>query len=152
MALNKWDERFLSIAKLAATWSKDPNAQVGAVIVDTQGQVASVGFNGFPKLVDDSIERYHDQEQKLEMIVHAEVNAVLGAGTRAREGTAYVFGRPVCSRCAGTLVQAGIQRVVAGQPSPNGEGRWDVSGRLAVQMMGEAKVSFVPHQEPNPAD
>ena len=34
MAWDKWDDRFLEVAKLAAEWSKDPNAKVGAVIVE----------------------------------------------------------------------------------------------------------------------
>jgi dCMP deaminase len=102
VAVEKWDRRFLAIAELAASWSKDPKAKVGAVIVDTQGQVAAVGYNGFPKIVEDSAERYSDTDVKLEMVVHAEENAILGAGVRARGGAAYVFGKPVCARCAGT--------------------------------------------------
>jgi deoxycytidylate deaminase len=30
--LDKWDSRFLSLAKYISTWSKDPSTQVGAVI------------------------------------------------------------------------------------------------------------------------
>ncbi len=130
MALEKWDERFLSVATLAAEWSKDPNAKVGAVVVDTQGQVASVGYNGFPKLVEDSIERLKDGPTKLELIVHAEVNAILGAGVRARGGTMFVFGKPVCARCAGSIIQAGIARVVAAKPQFGTESKWDKSGQL----------------------
>ena len=144
MALEKWDQRFLDIAELASAWSKDPNAKVGAVIVDTQGQVASVGYNGFPKMVEDSAERYHNQAEKLEMVVHAEQNAILGAGTRARGGTAYVFGKPVCARCAGSLIQAGVVRVIATEPQQGTDSKWDASGRLGRQMMNEAKVAFVP--------
>ncbi|WP_210337887.1 hypothetical protein [Bradyrhizobium sp. CCBAU 51765] len=100
MTLTKWDDRFLDVAKLAAQWSKDPNAQVGAVIVDAQGQIAAVGYNGFPKMVEDSAERYADRDTKLEMVVHAEENAILGAGGRARGGWIFVFGKPICARCA----------------------------------------------------
>jgi dCMP deaminase len=144
VALEKWDERFLSIAKLAAEWSKDPKAKVGAVIVDTQGQVAGVGYNGFPKLVEDSAERYSDVETKLEMVVHAEENAILGAGVRARGGTAYVFGKPVCARCAGSLIQAGIARVIAMEAQDGTDSKWDRSGKLGRQMLDEAKVTFEP--------
>ena len=144
MALEKWDERFLSIAKLAAEWSKDPKAKVGAVIVDTQGQVAGVGYNGFPKLVEDSAERYSDVEIKLEMVVHAEENAILGAGVRARGGTAYVFGKPVCARCAGSLIQAGIVRVIAAEPTEGTDSKWDRSGLLGKRMLQESNVGFEP--------
>ena len=45
----KWDRRFMDMARLVASWSKDPSSQVGAVI--TRGKfVISVGFNGFPPL------------------------------------------------------------------------------------------------------
>jgi len=144
MALEKWDARFLQIAKIAATWSKDPKAQVGAVVVDQQGQVAGVGYNGFPKLVEDSAERYGDVDTKLEMVVHAEENAILGAGTRARGGTIYVSGKPICARCAGSVIQSGLRRAVAQEPKEGSCSKWDKSGQIARQMMEEAKIEFVP--------
>ena len=144
MALEKWDERFLAVARIASDWSKDPNAKVGAVVVDPQGQIAGVGYNGFPKLVEDSAERYGDKETKLEMIVHAEENAILGAGRRARGGAIYVFGKPVCARCAGSIIQAGIKRVIASEPQTGTESKWDKSGLIGRKMMDEAGVYFVP--------
>ena len=143
VALEKWDQRFLDIARLASKWSKDPKAKVGAVVVDTQGQVAGVGYNGFPKLVEDSAERLQDVETKLELVVHAEVNAILGAGQRARGGTLYVFGKPICARCAGSVIQAGIKRVVATAPKQGTTSKWDKSGKLACEMMNEVGLNFV---------
>lgn len=144
MALNKWDARFLDVAILAANWSKDPNAKVGAVIVDAQGQIAGVGYNGFPKLVEDSAERYGNADTKLEMVVHAEENAILGAGVRARNGSIFVFGKPICARCAGTIIQAGVKRVVAQEPKKGTDSKWDKSGQIARKMLDEAKIEFVP--------
>lgn len=149
MPLDKWDQRFLDIAIKAAEWSKDPNARVGAVVVDPQGQIAGVGYNGFPKMVEDSAERLNNQEIKLEMVVHAEENAILGAGQRARGGSIYVFGKPVCARCAGTIIQAGISRVIAerpAEPPPTGteESKWARSGRIGFQMLEEARLVLVP--------
>lgn len=143
MALAKWDERFLDIAKLASEWSKDPRAKVGAVIVDTQGQVAGVGYNGFPKLVEDSAERLDNSEIKLELVVHAEVNAILGAGQRAQGGTIYVHGKPICARCAGSIIQSGIIRVICTPPKEGRDSKWDASGRLSFQMFEEAGVEIV---------
>lgn len=143
MTLGKWDSRFLDVAELAAKWSKDPKAQVGAVIVDAQGQVAGAGYNGFPKMVEDTAERYGDADTKLEMIVHAEENAVLGAGSRARGGSIYVFGKPICARCAGTIIQSGVRRVVAQAPKEGTGSKWDRSGVLARKMLEEADIKFV---------
>jgi dCMP deaminase len=48
-----WDVRFLEMAKLVSTWSKDPSTQVGAVLVDPCHRVVSLGFNGFPRAIAD---------------------------------------------------------------------------------------------------
>jgi dCMP deaminase len=139
--LKQWDTRRLELAGFVAKWSKDPNAQVGAVIADRLGRVIALGYNGFSSGLDDNIERLANAEQKLEMIVHAEVNAVLIAGPSAEGGTIYVVGKPVCSRCAGVLIQAGIRRVVAEMPSLS-ESKWTKSGRLAIDMFKEAHIKL----------
>jgi dCMP deaminase len=140
MPLDKWDGRFLEVAKLASEWSKE----VGAVIVDAQRQIAAVGYNGFPISVEDSAERLGDKETKNEMIVYAEENTVLAAGIRAKGGTIYVVGKPVCPRCAGTIIQSRIKRVVASTPKEGTDSHWDKVGKIALEMMTEAKIEFVP--------
>src|SRR5690348_4036 len=121
MKLDKWDERYLRIAKKISKWSKDPSSKVGAVIADDNGRVAALGFNGFPKNVHDTAERLSDRSKKYPRVVHAEANAAPIAGRAARGGTVYVYGRPICSHCAGILIQAGIQRVVAEPPRDGAE-------------------------------
>jgi dCMP deaminase len=74
-----WDLRFLTLAKTVSTWSKDPSTKVGAVIVDKNRRVVSLGYNGFPKGVKDTIEKLEDREQKYKHMVHAERNAMLFA-------------------------------------------------------------------------
>jgi len=136
----KWDSRYLSIARHVAVWSKDPNAKVGAVVADRRRRVIALGFNGLPVNVEDSAERLDDKDQKNAMVVHAEENAILIAGRGAEGGTAYVYGKPVCPRCAGVLIQAGISRVVAERPQEGTLSHWDKVGRLAVKMLCEAQV------------
>lgn len=144
MPFGKWESRFLEVAELASHWSKNPKAKVGAVVVDAQGQIAGVGYNGFPKLVEDSAERYGNVETKLKMVVHAEENAILGAGVRARGDSIYVFGKPVCARCAGTIIQAGVGLVVARKPKKGTKSKWDKSDQIARKMLKEANITFVP--------
>jgi len=105
----KWDLRYLELAKLVSTWSKDPRKQVGAVIVEDQ-YVRGVGFNGFPRHIDDEQALLDNRELKLQLIVHAEVNSILAA--RGRGDTCYVWPQEPCPQCAGLLIQAGIRRVV----------------------------------------
>jgi len=74
--MSKWDSRFMDLARLVASWSKDPSTQVGAVIVDQDKRIVSTGFNGFPRCVNDSPV---DREVKLLRTIHAEENALLFA-------------------------------------------------------------------------
>jgi dCMP deaminase len=140
-AMDKWDQRFCELAMFVSEWSKDPNAKVGAVLVAKRGGDVTIGYNGFPFGVEDSVERLEDTDLKLEMIVHAEQNAVIAAGTRAEGSTVYVWGKPVCSRCAGILIQAGVARVVALSPDAvSKESKWYRTGCYALEMLTEASI------------
>ena len=75
--MDKWDARFCELARFVSEWSKDPNAKVGAVLFSKRGGDVAIGYNGFPMGVEDSAERLEDQDTKLELIVHAEQNALL---------------------------------------------------------------------------
>jgi dCMP deaminase len=138
----KWDQRFCELAKFVSEWSKDPNAKVGAVILSRRGGDISIGYNGFPMGVEDSAERLQDGDVKLELVVHAEQNALIAAGSRGAGATLYVWGKPVCARCAGSIIQAGVKRVVA--PSPEAldkDSKWRTTGLYAHQMFSEVGIT-----------
>jgi dCMP deaminase len=137
--MSKWDLRFCELAEFISNWSKDPKAPVGAVLVSKRGGDVSVGYNGFPMDVEDSAERLEDVEIKLELVVHAEVNALIAAGSRAAGSEIFVVGKPVCSRCAGLIIQAGVLRVIAPSPETlDPSSKWYKTGKYAIQMFHEA--------------
>jgi dCMP deaminase len=111
--MNMWNRRFLDMAKLVGSWSKDPKTKVGAVIVDNMNRVISLGYNGFPRGVDDSPRRYLDRETKLTLVVHAELNAILNSPAPVAGYTLYTTLAP-CAGCAKAIIQSGIKRVIAG--------------------------------------
>jgi dCMP deaminase len=140
-AMEKWDLRFCELAKFVSEWSKDPNAKVGAVVFAKRGGDIAIGYNGFPMGVEDSAERLDDQEVKLELVVHAEQNALIAAGSRTQGSTVYVWGKPICARCAGAIIQAGVKRVVALTPEGGDPAsKWVRSGKFAAQMFEEAGI------------
>lgn len=143
--MNKWTQRYFNIAKETASWSKDPRKKIGAVIVGDKGQVKSHGYNGFPRGVADTQERYDDKPLKLKYVIHAEANAVYNAlhnGTSVRGDTMYVSGLPVCHECAKAIIQVGIKKVVYDTPidiDPN----WKETGEIALSMFEEAGVEYI---------
>jgi dCMP deaminase len=142
----KWDHRFMELAKHVSGWSKDPSTKVGAVVVDARRVVLGMGYNGFARGVGDSEERYNDRPTKYKLVVHAELNAVLAAGDKARDATIYVFPAfgcpPLCSNCAKAVIQAGIRRVVGYTPNidPATAERWKEELDAAFLMCNEAGV------------
>lgn len=129
----------MGLAKYVSTASKDPSTQVGAVIVDRQKRVVSLGFNGLPRGIDDSQARLFDRETKYKMIVHAERNAMLFAQRSMHGCTLYTWPFQPCSQCAGLVVQAGIERVVS---VPNDNPRWQDDFRLANEMFAETGITL----------
>lgn len=117
----KWDLRFLNLAQHISIWSKDPSTKCGAVIVRPNRTIASLGYNGFPRGIDDSPAIYADREAKYARVVHAEMNAILSCTERPQGFTLYTFSQgwgPCCDRCAAHIIQAGITRVVFDKTEP----------------------------------
>ncbi|CAC9486862.1 dCMP deaminase (EC 3.5.4.12) [uncultured Gammaproteobacteria bacterium] len=143
-ALGKWDERYLALAKEVSTWSKDPSTQVGAVTVGSKKEVLSQGFNGFPRNINDTDERYNNKETKYKFVVHAEMNAIYNAtysGTSLDGATLYVYGLPICSECAKGIIQVGIKKVVVEKSKELDN--WNDSVKLSKAMFDEAGVELV---------
>jgi len=139
----KWDERYLDLAAGIAGWSKDPSRKIGAVAVGSKGNVLAQGFNGFPRGISDSSDRYDDRTRKYELVVHAEMNVIYNAsynGVSLDESTLYVHGLPACSDCAKGIIQVGIKRVVMrDQEIPT---LWQQSWTKTEEMFNEAGVSY----------
>ena len=110
----KWDRRFLQLAKHIAEWSKDPSTKCGAVIVDGNRRIVGVGYNGFPRGVEDDEWRYTDRSIKYSLTVHAETNAIAKLARSNESGmdaTMFVTHSP-CLDCAKLIYQSGINHVL----------------------------------------
>lgn len=137
----KWDRRFIQLAKHIAQWSKDPSTQVGCVVVGPDREIRSTGFNGFPRGIEDTAERLTNRELKYPLICHAEENAIMHAariGVSLRDCVAYVTWPP-CTRCARSLVQAGVKEVVYPADLPIPE-RWQEDFNMSMTLLEEAGV------------
>lgn len=132
----KWDHRFMRMATLVASWSKD-GVGVGCVIVNDSRIVTGVGFNGFPRGVTDSPERYADDKIKNKLVVHAEANALMNSSSSAEGGALYCTRHP-CSDCAKLIVQSGLRFVIC--PPAKTEGKWAEDADFAKLILNEGFV------------
>lgn len=151
--MTDWEGRYLGIAKNVASWSKDPSRKIGAVIVGDKGQIISQGFNGFPRGIKDTEQRYNDREIKYKFVVHAEANAIYNAihnGATTSGATIYVHGLPVCHECAKAIIQVGIRRVVM-DTHPDLT-TWQESGNLSLEMFAEAGIEVKFKKDSNETD
>lgn len=137
----KWDLRFLDLAAHISRWSKDPSTQVGCVVVGADREIRTTGFNGLPRGLEDTMERLHDRNLKYPLICHAEENAIMHAarvGVSLKGCVAYVTWPP-CTRCARSLVQAGVTEVVYPGVLEIPE-RWQADFAMSIDLLNEAGI------------
>jgi len=104
-----WINYFLGIARVVSQRSHDIHTKHGCVITDNSNRILGVGYNGFPRgLNDNSLPT--DRPEKYHWMVHAEKNALSNCVVRPDNGIAYVTGQ-CCNDCIIALWQEGITSV-----------------------------------------
>ena len=109
-----WDDYYLEICRVVALRSKDPNTQIGCVIVGPAHEIRSTGYNSLPRGIRDDVAERLERPTKYLWMEHAERNGIYNAaraGTATQGCTIYVEIMP-CMDCARAIVQAGITEVV----------------------------------------
>lgn len=140
-------EFFIKMASLVATKSKDRSTKVGAVIVGPDDEVRSVGYNGFPRGVDDDVEARHERPAKYLFVAHAEANAIFNAarvGIPTKGCTLYMNFAPIpCAECTKAIIQAGIVKIVGPSvPFPGKGEQWEESLKASKEMLKEANIDI----------
>jgi dCMP deaminase len=139
-----WDQYYLEICTVVAARSKDPNTQIGCVVVGPAHEIRSTGYNSFPRGIRDDIPERFERPTKYLWIEHAERNAICNAaraGTATEGCTIYVEIMP-CMDCARAIVQAGISEVVvsAERMRQYSSAYYDEHFRLVELLFSEAGV------------
>lgn len=107
----------MRMARTIAERSKDPSTQAGAVITTKDNVVIGLGYNGFPRGVDNETFPWERDtslpldETKYAYICHAEENAIYNANSNTKGGRIYCTLFP-CNECAKSIIQNGITEVV----------------------------------------
>ncbi len=142
-----WDPRYMSVAKLVATWSTciRENRQVGAVIVK-DNRIVATGYNGAPSGIKSCQDRGECMRDKLNIesgtrqemcfSIHAEQAAIIQAakmGISINGASIYITHQP-CSLCARMIIHSGIKRIVYEQDYPD---------KFSIKLLKEAGMELV---------
>lgn len=143
--LRKWDRRFLDLAKLVSTWSKDPSTKVGAVIVDDKKRVVSMGYNGFARGINDD-SRLDNREEKYKIVLHAENNALIYSKGSLVGYKIYTYPFMPCPHCASMIIQCGIKTVVSYYMDNE---RWNENFKISCRLFREANKELILYKDYN---
>jgi dCMP deaminase len=137
-----WDRRFLALAALIATWSKDASTRVGCAVVDGHRVVRATGYNGLPRGVSDDVPARLERPEKYLWTEHAERNALYVSARHGvvLAGCSLYCTHPPCADCARGIVQAGLSEVVLPAGAALPAGRWADHERAAREMLAEACI------------
>jgi dCMP deaminase len=143
-----WHEFYIGMCLHISQKSKDRSTKLGAVIVGANEEVLAIGFNGFPRGVDDEEERFHERPMKYRITEHAERNAIYNAARRGimLEGaTMYLPFEPTpCTDCTRGVIQSGIKRIIGTDVKFTGKGiQWDEDLMLANEMLKQAEIEQI---------
>ena len=108
--MNKFDSKYIRMARIWAENSRCKRRQVGALLVKDR-MIISDGYNGTPSGFENECE---ENGVTKPYVLHAEANAiskVAKSGNSSAGATLYVTASP-CIECAKLIIQCGIKRVV----------------------------------------
>jgi dCMP deaminase len=137
-----WDSRFMRLSREIANWSKDHSRKVGCVIVGPKNEIRSVGYNGFPRGVDDTKRYRHERPMKYKWTEHAERNAIYNAARigASLEGCRMYLPWYPCMDCARAIVQSGINELICIRPDPE-DPQWAQDFREVPFLLKEGSVT-----------
>lgn len=140
-----WDDLFMTMVYLVAMKSKDESTHVGAVVVGPDKEVRSVGYNSFPRGINDNDESRQIRPKKYFFFEHAERNSIYNAsliGVSLKGCIMYTNGIP-CSGCARAIIQAGIKEVVVDSKwDEQTADKWEESFEKSLEMFDEAGIKL----------
>lgn len=105
----------MNIAKEISTLSRSNRNKVGAVLVDKDKNIISMGFNGTPSGFDNDPEvKSNGVMVTKPEVLHAESNLItkIAKSTSSSEGSTMYVTLSCCLECSKLIIQAGIKRVV----------------------------------------
>lgn len=134
---------------MANLFSKDPSTKVGALFMYPGTlQILSMGYNGMPRGVDETIGERWERPIKYKFTEHAERNAIYNAaqsGTSLKDSICVTTLCP-CSDCARGIIQSGCKMLITMDIKEQDESvisRWGADWDISIEMLTEAGVKIM---------
>jgi dCMP deaminase len=91
--------------------SEDPYKKVGAAILNKEGRLLSIGYNGLQSKQEINHDFWSNREERRKYVIHAEINAL---SRIKREEQPYILATTLlpCSPCASNIASYGIKKVI----------------------------------------
>jgi len=98
-------------AKIWATRSEDMHKKVGACILNKEGRVLSVGYNGLTPKLNVDVNFWENRDHRRDYVIHAEANAL---SLIKKQDNPYLIATTLlpCSHCATNIACYSIKIVV----------------------------------------
>ena len=105
-----FEEMAMSIANSVKDRSEDPYNKVGTAVLNKEGRLLSIGYNGLlPKQIINS-NFWEDRDERRKYIIHAEINALACISICDKP---YLLASTLlpCANCAKNICSYGIKKV-----------------------------------------
>lgn len=105
-----FEEMAIDIANAVKERSEDPYKKVGACILNKEGRVLSIGYNGLLPKQKIKNKFWENRDERRKFIIHAEINALASI---SRYDNPYILASSLlpCSTCAINICAHGIKNV-----------------------------------------
>lgn len=104
-------EAAIETARIWSSRSEDPYKKVGVCILNKDGRVLSVGYNGLLPKFNINEDFFNDRDNRRKYMIHAEINA-LSLVKRGDQPHLLASTLLPCSSCATNIVAYGVKSVV----------------------------------------
>jgi len=104
-------EAAIETARIWSNRSEDPYKKVGVCILNKDGRVLSVGYNGLLSKFNINEDFFSDRDNRRKYMIHAEINA-LSLVKRGDQPHLLASTLLPCSNCATNIVAYGVKSVV----------------------------------------
>lgn len=111
MSRISFEDMAIKFAISASERSEDPYKKVGCAILNAEGRLLSIGYNGLTSKKDIDQTFWNDRDLRRDFIIHAETNAL---SCISRYESPYLIATSLlpCRSCAINIVSHGIKKVL----------------------------------------